>query len=119
VIVHGTVPDMRPYFRRATLVVVPLLHGGGTRLKILEAGASGKAIVSTSVGAEGLAFRPGHDLVLADTPEEFADAVTRLCRDGRQRAHLGRNARAASLRYEWKRLGESLCRIVERFSRDE
>src|SRR5262249_34722231 len=72
VVVHGAVPDMRPYFRDAELVVVPLLSGGGTRLKILEAAASGKAIVSTSLGAEGLEFCPGRDLIIGDSPAELA-----------------------------------------------
>jgi len=113
VVVHGTVPDMRPYYRDAAIVVVPLLHGGGTRLKILEAGACGKAIVSTSVGAEGLDFCPGRDLVLADSAEDFAEAVIRLRGDEGQRAHLGRSARQASLKYDWTGLGTRLSRILE------
>ena len=99
--VHGYVPDVRPYYRGAAVVVVPLLHGGGTRLKVLEAAASGKAVVSTSLGVEGLKFRPGEDLLVADSPGEFADAVVRLCRDEvrRQRRpddHRARRSRSAA-----------------------
>jgi len=113
VVVHGAVPDMRPYFRQAALVVVPLLHGGGTRLKILEAAASGKAVVSTSLGAEGLEFRPGEDLLLADTAEEFAGAVIRLARDDARRRRVEENARAASLPYDWERIGPRFRHLVE------
>jgi len=97
VIVHGSVPDMRPYFDAAMAVVVPLLEGGGTRLKILEAAASGKAIVSTSLGAEGLNLRHDEDLLIADSAPEFAAAVIRLCKDAGLRWRLGQQARSASL----------------------
>jgi glycosyltransferase involved in cell wall biosynthesis len=111
--VHGTVPDMRPYYREAALVVVPLLHGGGTRLKILEAGASGKAIVSTSVGAEGLEFRSGESLVVADSVDEMVDSIIDLCSDSGRCSRLGQNARQASLPYDWLVIGSQLCRIIE------
>jgi glycosyltransferase involved in cell wall biosynthesis len=111
--VHGTVPDMRPYYREAAVVVVPLLHGGGTRLKILEAGASRKAIVSTSVGAEGLEFHPGQHLVVADSAGEFVEATVTLCGDASECCRLGRNARQASLPYDWQVIGSQLCRIID------
>jgi polysaccharide biosynthesis protein PslH len=113
VVVHGRVPDMRPYFQRATVVVVPLLHGGGTRLKILEAAASGKAIVTTSLGVEGLDFCSGQELVVADTPAAFADAVLRLLDDEAGRRHLGEGARTASLRYDWDVIGTGVRQLVE------
>jgi glycosyltransferase involved in cell wall biosynthesis len=113
--VHGTVPDMRPYYRDAEIVVVPLLHGGGTRLKILEAGASGKAIVSTSVGVEGLEFRQDESLVVADSPDEFVEATVWLCADASRCSQLGRNARQASLPYAWQVIGSRLCRIIDAF----
>src|SRR5262249_61814155 len=80
VTVTGTVPDVRPYLERAALVVVPLRVGGGTRLKIFEAMAMEKAIVSTHIGAEGLPVRGGEELLLADDPPSFAAAVVRLLR---------------------------------------
>lgn len=104
VIVQGEVPDMRPHYAEAGIVVVPLLGGGGTRLKILEAAACGKAIVSTSVGVEGLELRDGRDLLIADDPKAFADALRRLISDPRLRADLGRQARRAVAAYDWARI---------------
>jgi glycosyltransferase involved in cell wall biosynthesis len=88
----GTVPDVRPYLARAAVVVVPLLVGGGTRIKIFEALAMGKALVSTTIGAEGLPVSSGNHLLLADTPSDFAQAVVQLLNDGSQRARLGQTA---------------------------
>ena len=73
-----------PTFAEATVFVVPLRIGSGTRLKILEALAMGKAIVSTSVGAEGLDLKDGEEIFIADEPTIFADAVTRLLTDARR-----------------------------------
>lgn len=81
----GTVADMRPYLWSATLVVVPLRMGSGTRIKILEACAAGKAVVSTRVGAEGLSLRDGEAIVLADEPAEFAARVLELLQNPARR----------------------------------
>ncbi len=89
----GTVPDMRPIIAQAAVCVVPLRIGSGTRLKILEAGAMGKAMVSTRGGAEGLDFEYGKDILLADEPEAFAEAVAGLLRDPARRQALGTAAR--------------------------
>jgi polysaccharide biosynthesis protein PslH len=98
--VVGTVPDVRPYLAEAAVAVVPLLVGGGTRLKIFEAMAMGRAVVSTSLGAEGLSVSHGEHLLLADDPADFADAVAGLL------AAPGRRAA----------IGEAACRLVnERF----
>jgi glycosyltransferase involved in cell wall biosynthesis len=115
VTVHGAVPDMRPYYADAAVVVAPLLDGGGTRLKILEAAACGKAIVSTSIGAEGLEFRSRRDILLADSAGDFSDAVVGLLGDEPRRDELGRHARAASLPYDWVQVGADYCRLIERF----
>src|SRR5260370_31999087 len=91
--VTGTVDDIRPYIADAAVYVVPLRVGGGTRLKIFEALAMAKAVVSTPVGAEGLPLRPGEHFLRADDPTEFARAVTSLLRDParpRARAAAGR-----------------------------
>jgi glycosyltransferase involved in cell wall biosynthesis len=90
----GSVPDMRAEIAQATVCVVPLRIGSGTRLKILEAAAMGKAIVSTRLGAEGLDFADGSEILLADEPEMLARSVASLLRDGARRAALGRAARA-------------------------
>lgn len=113
--VTGTVPDVRPHLERASIFVVPLRIGGGTRLKIFEAMAMEKAIVSTSVGAEGLPVRDGEHLLIADTPSAFADAVTRLLREPAFAAELG--TRAAELvrsRFGWKHAAEQFMSICSR-----
>lgn len=103
--VTGEVPDVRPYLQRAAVVVVPLRFGGGTRLKILEALAMGKAVVSTRLGAAGLGVEDSRDLLLADEPEGFADAVVGLLGDPQRRAQLGQRGRdLVETRYEWRPL---------------
>jgi glycosyltransferase involved in cell wall biosynthesis len=92
--VVGGVPDVRPHLAEAAVVVVPLLVGGGTRLKIYEAMASGKAVVSTTIGAEGLPVTPGEHYLAADDPAAFADAVTGLLADPARRQKLGAAADA-------------------------
>ncbi len=109
VVVTGRVPEIKPYFAEATVFVVPLRIGSGTRLKILEALAMGKAIVSTSVGAEGLDLKNGEEIFIADEPEAFADAVTRLLTDTELRRKIGKNGRARVERdYDWRSIGEKL-----------
>jgi glycosyltransferase involved in cell wall biosynthesis len=73
--------------------VIPLRIGSGTRMKILEGGAMGKAMVSTSVGAEGLDFVPGKEILIADTPQQFAASIVELLRDPVRRRRLGEAAR--------------------------
>jgi sugar transferase (PEP-CTERM/EpsH1 system associated) len=107
--VTGTVPDVRPFMHEAGVFVVPLRVGSGTRLKILEALACGRAVVSTSLGCEGLAVTPGRDILVADTPATFAAAVLRCLRDPAARAELGRNGRALVERqYRWEAIGDDL-----------
>jgi len=81
VFVHADVPEVAPYVQRATLSIVPLRVGGGTRLKILESLALGTPVVSTTVGAEGLDLKHGEHLLLADRSEDFADSVIQLLSD--------------------------------------
>ena len=92
--VVGTVPDIRPYIAAAGVVVVPLRTGGGTRLKLYQAMAMGKAVVSTTLGAEGLPVVPGEHLLIADTPEDFAEAVITLLVDRTRRDSLAHAALA-------------------------
>jgi len=100
--VTGRVEDIRPYVRHASLYVVPLRVGGGTRLKIFEAMAMGKAVVSTSVGAEGLPVQHDENIILADEPEDFARRVASLMKDTEARARLGSSARRlVEQRYSW------------------
>ena len=113
VTVHGRVPDVRPYHERAAVIVVPIRQGGGTRLKVLEAAAAGKAIVSTSPGVEGLPFGHGREVLVADSPSDFASAVVALLRDAGLRAELGTRARAVACAYDWSAIGKKCEGILE------
>jgi sugar transferase (PEP-CTERM/EpsH1 system associated) len=93
VAVTGAVDDIRPYLGQAAVCVVPLRSGSGTRIKIFEAMAMGKAVVSTTMGAEGLPVRHGENIILADHPADFAGRVVQLLHDPEHRAQLGRAAR--------------------------
>ncbi len=100
--VTGRVDDIRPYLASAAVNVVPLRIGGGTRLKIYEAMAAGRATVSTRIGAEGLPTEHGRHLLLADDAAAFADAVVALLRNADERRTLASNARAlVTSRYDW------------------
>jgi polysaccharide biosynthesis protein PslH len=100
--VTGAVDDIRPYLERAAVVIVPLRIGGGTRLKILEAMAMGKAVVSTSLGAEGLDLVPERDLSIADDAAGFAAKISRLLEDPGRADRLGAAARRlVEARYGW------------------
>jgi len=103
VVITGSVPETQPYIRAAAVYVVPLLVGGGTRLKLLESTAMGKAIVATRLAAEGFAA-PERAMVLADTPSEFADACVRLAQDEGERAAWGGRAQAYAGAYDWDKL---------------
>ena len=100
--VTGTLNDIRPAIARAAVCVVPLRAGSGTRLKIFEALAMGKAVVSTTLGAEGLAMESGRHFVAADGSHAFADAVVALLRDGPRRQRVAAAGRALVVdRYSW------------------
>ncbi|MGB8113633.1 MAG: glycosyltransferase family 4 protein [Candidatus Sulfotelmatobacter sp.] len=110
----GWVEDIRPFVARGSICIVPLRIGGGTRLKIFEAMAMSKAIVSTSVGAEGLAVRAGENILLADTPDDFANSVVSLLRDPNERKRLGTSARAlVQEKYSWSKVAETFARALE------
>ena len=115
VIVTGTVDDVRPYIDEASVYVVPLRAGGGTRLKIFEALAMAKPVVSTTVGAEGLALTPGREFVAADDPQSFADAVVSLIRDASRRRALGRaGRRLVEEKYSWSQVARTFEAHLER-----
>ena len=105
----GTVPDIGPYLAAATLVIVPLRFGSGTRVKILEACAAGKPVVSTSIGAEGLILEPGKEIIIADDPAEFAESVVAMLQDPARRDAIASFSRAAvTKRYSHIALKQSL-----------
>ncbi|ABB32229.1 glycosyl transferase group 1 [Geobacter metallireducens RCH3] len=111
--VTGFVDDIRTYVDEARVVVVPIRIGSGTRLKILDAMGMGKAIVSTSVGCEGLAVEHGRNILVADTPEAFADEVMSVLANRDLREALERNARECALTYDWGRLCEEQERTYQ------
>lgn len=110
----GYVDDIRPYVDRAACYIAPLRVGGGTRLKLLDAWAMGKAIVATSIGAEGLGARNGEDMLIADTPDAFADAVARVLHDETLRRSLGAAARRTAVeRFSWTTIGETVRALYQ------
>lgn len=117
--VPGFVDDVRPYFRQAAVAICPVRDGGGMRIKILDALAQGMPVVSTSIGCEGIEVVNGQDLLLADSPEEFARQIGRLFDDAELRSRLGRNGRQLVERvYSWDTLATKLMGHYEALTRD-
>lgn len=103
IVVTGAVADVRPYLARASVMVVPLHQGGGTRLKILEAFAAGCPVISTEKGAEGLAYRPDEHILVSNTADEIATAVDRLWTDRTLSHRLTQSARQlVADEYSWQ-----------------
>jgi glycosyltransferase involved in cell wall biosynthesis len=114
VVCRGYVPDIRPHFSKAACSVVPLRVGGGTRLKILDAWSMGKAIVSTSVGCEGLETADGQNILIRDDAAAFAEAVVGVILDAGRRESIARGGRAtAEAIYAWPVIGEKLSDIYQ------
>ena len=111
--VTGTVASVADYLRHATVVVVPLRIGGGTRLKIFEAMAVGKAVISTSIGAEGLDVQSGRDLILADNASTFADAILLLLRNSALRRKYEQAAVELATQYDWSRVVRHFVEVLE------
>jgi glycosyltransferase involved in cell wall biosynthesis len=115
----GQVTDVRPLVAGASVCVVPVRQGGGTRLKILEAMALGTPVVATPKGAEGLQVKPGRDVLLGRDAEEFAAQVVRMLRDPILRENLSGHARrTVERRYEWTVLGRRFVDLVEGVARE-
>jgi polysaccharide biosynthesis protein PslH len=110
--VTGKVPSVADYLQSATVVIVPLRIGGGTRLKIFEAMAMGKAVVSTTIGAEGLDVTHGRDLLLADTPESFAASILELLRNADLRHRYEQAAAALAARYDWSEIAVAFTNVL-------
>jgi glycosyltransferase involved in cell wall biosynthesis len=114
--VTGTVPSVTKYLNEASVMVVPLRIGGGTRLKIFEAMAVGKAVVSTSIGAEGLDVQSGRDLILADNAKSFGDAVCLLLRDAQCRRGYEQAAAKVAAQYDWSNIERLFSKILTHVS---
>lgn len=111
--VTGTVADIRPYLWESRVSVVPLRIGGGTRLKIYEAMAASAPVVSTSIGAEGLDYREGQDLLTADEPEDFARKCLQLLEnEDRRSAQAAAAFEFVNSRYSWERVASDFERIL-------
>ena len=117
--VTGSVPSVVDHLRQAAVAVVPLRIGGGTRLKIYEAMAAGKAVVSTSVGAEGLDVHHGRDILLADGAPAFADGVVALLRDHGLRAHYEQAAAKLAAQYDWPAIGDKFGNVLESVAKQD
>jgi len=112
--ITGYVDDVRPYISQASIYVVPLRVGGGTRLKVLDAMAMGKALVSTAIGCEGIEVSPGADIIVENDPAAFARSVVGLLRNRAKREEMGRRARKlVESRYSWIGIGEKLNQAYE------
>jgi glycosyltransferase involved in cell wall biosynthesis len=114
IVLTGYVDDPLPYIQRAAVFVAPILSGGGTKLKVLEAMAVGKAIVSTSIGVEGIEGKDQEHFMVADGPEAFSSGVVSLLNDRVSRERLGANARKRAMeKYDWEAICEVMSRIYQ------
>jgi polysaccharide biosynthesis protein PslH len=112
--ITGWVEDVRPYLARCAVCIVPLRIGGGTRLKIFEAMSMAKAVVSTSIGAEGLPVRNAEHLLIADDPVSFAEKTVQLLGNFPQRAGIGRAARClVEENYSWVTVSKTFAQALE------
>jgi glycosyltransferase involved in cell wall biosynthesis len=112
VVFHGMVPDAVTFMNKHPIMIVPLLSGGGMRLKIVEAMALGRCVLSTATGAEGIDAKPNYEILLADTPEEFISKTEALVTNKISAGDIGDNARKLiQENYSW----EKLVREIEKF----
>ncbi len=111
--VTGVVADARPYIRRSSLYVVPMRMGGGVRYKVLESLAMGKAVVTTTMGADGIPLRPGREALVADSPADFAAAILALLGDPTRRAELAGAGRAfVEAYFDWRKIVPLLDEVL-------
>jgi sugar transferase (PEP-CTERM/EpsH1 system associated) len=114
----GWVEDVRPYVAKRAVYIVPLRIGGGTRLKIFEAMSMAKAVISTSIGAEGLPVKSGEHLLIADDPSGFAASILRLLSDASLRVKLGQTARRlVEENHEWAMVSKDFSEILQNLVR--
>jgi len=111
----GYVDDVRPHVGESMIYVCPIRDGGGTRVKVLDALAMGKAVVSTRIGCEGINVTHGKNVLIADTPEEFTTQIVRLYKDADFRQYIGKEGRKlVEDEYCWHRIGQKLTEIYEK-----
>jgi glycosyltransferase involved in cell wall biosynthesis len=118
VVFTGYLPDVRPTVAQSWVSLAPLLAGGGTRVKILESLALGTPVVATTKGAEGLEFVSGRELLIADQPSDFAEAVLSLLRDVGLRRRMSQAGRqGVKQKYDWDEIGQGYRRLVDTLAR--
>lgn len=114
IIVTGTVDDIRPYVDTARVYVVPIRIGGGTRIKIYEALAQKKAIISTTIGAEGLPLEDGKHIIIADDPNDFAEAVVKIMNDDKLNTSISENGYSlVTEKYSWEKVAADFSRALK------
>lgn len=115
VVVTGYVEDLRPYLSRAWVVVAPLLEGFGVKVRVLQAMAIGKAVISTPVVTAGIDVSPEQDIIIADSPNEFAERVIELLNDKQLREEIGTKARwLMETNHSWEKLTGRLSDVLEK-----
>jgi glycosyltransferase involved in cell wall biosynthesis len=113
-VLEGYKEDIRPIVQKSAVYVVPIRIGGGTRLKILDAMAMGKAVVSTTIGCEGIDVDDSENICIADSPDEFAAKTVMLIKNENMRQKIGQNARLLiENKYTWKRIAPKLMGTYE------
>ena len=115
--VTGFVNDVRPYLSQAEIYLCPMRDGGGTRVKILDALAMGKAIIATTMSCEGIDVIPDRNVVIANTPQEFLKQIQRLHDNATFRQNLGHEARRLAVDYySWPVIGRNLSTVYQRLT---
>lgn len=111
--IEGFVADVRGAYNRAAIVLAPLTASAGTNIKVLEAMAMGKAIVSTEAGVNGIDITPNHDFLLSESPAQMAEQISALATDSALRKSIERNARQTAMLYDWRSIGQRQAALYE------
>jgi sugar transferase (PEP-CTERM/EpsH1 system associated) len=115
--VHGFVDDIRPYFNRASVYVCPIMDGGGTKLKVLDALAMGKALVAHEIACEGINVQDGENVIFAETGEAYVAAIRNLLENEERRKEMGRKARELAVStYAYESIGKKLSALCEQLT---
>jgi glycosyltransferase involved in cell wall biosynthesis len=109
---EGFVADVRTAYSRAELVLAPLTASAGTNIKVLEAMAMGRVVVSTPAGINGLDLAPGRDVVVTESAAAMGEQIIALCADPDARRAIEREARKSALRFDWRQIAEAQLRLL-------